>query len=360
MSEITANFMDTTMKNAQVSIPKLNDLVEGIVIGKTSKGVFIDIPPFGTGIIYGRELNNAKDTLKVLKSGDRIIVKIVELENEMGYLSFSLKEATQEIVWREAEEIQKNKTVLKLPIIDANSGGLILQWKNIQGFLPTSQLKSEHYPRVEDGDKEKILTELKKMINTEIAVNIIAVNQKEKKLIFSEKSTGTEEMKEIVSKYKVGDIIEGEITGIVDFGVFLKIEEGLEGLAHISELDWGLVENPNDLFKIGEKIKAQIISIKDGKISLSVKALKPNPWLAAEKKYNKGDIIKGVVIRFNKHGALVSIEEGVAGLVHISLFKSEEDMKNKIELGKSYPFQIILFEPDDQRLILNYLESSES
>lgn len=336
-------------------VPKANDLTEGVIIEKDGKMIFVDIHPFGTGIIYGREFNIAKDIIKVLKPGDKIVVKITELENEKGYLSLSLKEAKQEIVWREAEEMKNSKAILKLKITDANKGGLILEWKGVQGFLPTSQLKAEHYPRIEDGDKDKILEELKKMVGTEIECAVITINPKEEKLIFSEKSTGTEELKEKISKYKTGDIIDGEITGVVDFGVFIKIENGLEGLVHISELDWGLVENTENLFKIGQKVKAQIISIKDDKISLSIKALKPNPWEEAEKKYKQGDIANGVVIRFNKHGALVSIEEGIFGLVHISEFQSEADMKNKIELGKSYPFKISTFEPKEQKLILAFV-----
>ncbi|MBU3925652.1 S1 RNA-binding domain-containing protein [Patescibacteria group bacterium] len=347
--------MDFLMKSPFLGVPKINDLVEGIIIEKRGRMIFAEIASFGTGVIYGREFNNARDIIKVLKPGDKIIVKITELENEMGYISLSLREAKQEIVWREAEEAKTNKAVLKLKIIDANKGGLIIEWKGIQGFLPTSQLKTDHYPRIEDGDKEKILEELKKMVGTEIEVTVLSVNLKEGKLIFSEKSSEMEELKERVSTYNVGDIIDGEITGVVDFGIFIKIEKGLEGLVHISELDWGLVENPEDLFKIGEKIKAQIISIKDDKISLSVKVLKNNPWEEAEKKYKKEDIINGVVIRFNKHGALISIEEGIFGLVHISEFESEADMKKKIELGKSYPFQITFFEPKEQKLILSYL-----
>lgn len=351
--------MDFLMKGPSFGVPKINDLIEGVIIEKRGKMVFVEIPSFGTGVIYGREFNNARDIIKVLKPGDKIVVKVTELENEMGYVSLSLKEAKQEIVWREAEEIKNSKTTLKLKITDANKGGLIMEWKGVQGFLPTSQLKTEHYPRIEDGDKDKILDELKKLIGTEIEVSVLSVNLKEGKLIFSEKSTEAEEVKERISKYKVGDIIDGEITGVVDFGIFLKIEKGLEGLVHISELDWGLVENPEDLFKVGEKVKAQIISAKDDKISLSIKALKINPWEEAEKKYNKGDIINGVVIRFNKHGALISIEEGIFGLVHISEFESEINMKQKIELGKSYPFQITFFEPKEQKLILGFLGKSE-
>ncbi len=355
----TKTTMDSILKGIIQTIPKENSLAEGIIIEQRKNAIFVDIGPFGTGIIYGREYNNAKDAVKTLKIGDKITAKIIELENRIGYVSLSLKEACQDIVWKEIEEIQKNKITLKLSVVDANKGGLILEFKGNQGFLPTSQLRINHYPRIKDGDKDKILEELKKMIGSEIFVNIISFNLKERKIIFSEKNVETNEMKELISKYKIGDIIDGEIIGIVDFGIFIKIEENLEGLVHISELDWSLVENPTNLFKTGEKVKAQIISIKDGKISLSIKALKLNPWMESENKYQKSDIVNGVVIKFNKHGALVSIEEGISGLVHISEFQSESDMKKKIELGKSYPFQITLFEPKEQKLILSYLEKPE-
>lgn len=351
--------MDFLFKTFSISMPKVGDLVEGQIIEKKSSSVFVDLGPYGTGIIYGREFINSRDVLRSLRPSDVITAKIIDLANENGYIELSLKEAGQEIVWREGEELQKKRTPLNLTVIDANKGGLILEWKNIQGFLPASQLRLKHYPRVEGGDKEKILEELKKFTGTTLTVTIIGVDPQEKKLIFSEKETEAGELKEIIAKYKVGDILECEVTGVVDFGVFVKIEEGLEGLVHISELDWSLVENPNDLFKIGDKVTAQIIEIKDNKISLSTKALKPNPWLDAKEKYKKGDIVKSVVIKFNKHGALVSIEEGVAGLVHISEFGNEKKMKEKMELGKSYLFQIIVFEPDEHRLILNFLEEQK-
>jgi ribosomal protein S1 len=350
--------MDELLKTIPLNAPKAEDLVEGTVLLQDGATLYIDLSPFRTGIIYGREFNNAKNIIKSLRPGDKITAKVLELENEQSYVSLSLKEAAKDIVWREAEDLHKNKTHFLLPVVGANKGGLILEWKDVQGFLPASQLKTEHHPRVDDGDKEKVEEELKKLVGEKIKVVIIAVNQKEKKLIFSERGTETEEMKKIVSQYNVGDIIEGEVTGIVDFGIFVKIADNLEGLAHISELDWALVENPGDLFKVGQKIAAQIINIADGKISLSIKTLKPNPWNDVKDKYHVGDIVRGVVIKFNKHGALVSIEEGVAGLVHISKFESETDMKSKLELGKTYPFQILLFEPRDHRLILNYVSES--
>ncbi len=336
--------------------PENGSLVEGPVILIEKSSVFVDLAPFGTGIIYGKEFINAKDIIKKINLGDIIKAKIVETENENGYTELSLKEARQALIWSEAEKAIKNKNVFSLEIKDANKGGLILEWQGIQGFLPASQLKAEHYPRVEDSDKDKILKELKKLVGEKISVIIISTLPKEGKLIFSEKDNNPEEKKEVLNKYNIGDEISCTIAGVVDFGIFLKLEDGLEGLVHISELDWGLVEDPRSMFKVGEEIKAKVIEIKDGKVSLSVKALKENPWKEFEGKLKKGDIIKGVVIKYNKHGALISIKEGVAGLVHNSTFGSETKLREKLELGKNYNFQITLFEPKDQKMTLMHLE----
>ncbi len=334
-------------------------LVEGPVIDIEKSSVYIDLRPFGTGIIYGREFMAARDIIKKINIGDLVKAKIVDINNAEGYIELSLKEAKQALIWSEAEKAIREKRVLDLAVKDANKGGIILEWQGILGFLPASQLKSEHYPRVEDSDKDKILKELRKLIGKKLSVTIISALSKEGKLIFSEKDNNPDEKKEIVSKYNLGDEIECTVAGIVDFGVFLKIEEGLEGLVHISEIDWGLVDDPRQMFKIGESVKAKIIEIKDGKISLSIKALKENPWKEFETKLKKGDIIKGVVIKFNKHGALVSIKEGVAGLVHNSLFGTEAALRAKLELGKTYNFQVTLFEPKDQRMTLAYLEEKK-
>ena len=336
--------------------PALDTLVEGPVIAIKKSSVFIDLTPFGTGIIYGREFMNARDILKKVSIGDLVKAKIVDAENEDGYIELSLKEAKQALIWSEAEKAIKSKTILEIPVKEANKGGLILEWQGIQGFLPASQLKAEHYPRVEDSDKDKILKELKKLVGKKLSVIMLTALPKEGKLIFSEKDNNPAERQEIIGKYNVGDEVDSEVAGLVDFGVFLKIEDGLEGLVHISEIDWGLVEDPRTMFKLGDKVRAKVIEIKDGKISLSIKALKENPWNEFEGKLKKGDIINGVVIKYNKHGALVSIKEGVAGLVHNSTMGGEAKLREKLELGKTYNFQITLFEPKDQRMTLAFLE----
>jgi small subunit ribosomal protein S1 len=288
--------------------------------------------------------------------GDNIAAKVVDMNNADGYVELSLKEAKQAIIWGEAEAAIKAKTIFDVPVLEANKGGLLLSWNGINGFLPASQLKADHYPRVEDGDKDKILDELKKFVGQKLSVVIINAAPKEGKLIFSEKSPEMKDKEKIISKYAVGEEVNGTVTGTVDFGVFVKLEEGLEGLVHISEIDWSLVEDPRTIFKVGDKVKVKVIEIKEGKISLSIKALKTNPWKEAEKKYKKDDIVSGVVIKFNKHGALASIEEGVAGLVHVSEFGSEAKLREKLELGKNYTFKINVFDAKDQKMALGFVD----
>ncbi|MBI1974403.1 MAG: S1 RNA-binding domain-containing protein [Candidatus Zambryskibacteria bacterium] len=338
--------------------PSTEELVEGPVISIDKGAVYIDLPPFGTGIIYGREFQNARDIIKKINVGDIVAGKVVGIGGKEGYIEVSLKEARQALTWSEAEDAIREKRVFELPVVDANKGGLIINWQGLTGFLPASQLKPEHYPRISDGDKDKILDELKKLVGEKLSVTIIATAPKEGKLIFSEKSPETRDKEDIVSKYALGDELVGEVTGLVDFGIFVKIEEGLEGLVHISEIDWGLVENPKAMFKIGQKVKIKVIEIKDGKISLSIKALKENPWKEASAKYKKDDVVEGVIIKFNKHGALASIEEGVAGLVHISEFGSEEKLREKLEMGRTYTFKITLFDPKEQKMALSYLPAN--
>lgn len=332
--------------------PQMDDVVEGPVVAIGRAKVYVDLHPWGSGIIYGREYLSARETLKNVNVGDMVTAKVVSDENKDGYVELSLREARQALIWNEAEVALQKKTVFELPVVEANKGGLIINWNGLAGFLPASQLAQAHYPRVPDGDKDKIFVELKKLIGTKLEVQVITASPKEQKLIFSEKGAGSSERSSLVEKYHVGDVVEGVVTGATDFGVFVKLEEGLEGLVHISEMDWALVENPKTRYKAGEQVKVKVIEIKDEKVSLSIKALSDDPWKVAGEKYTKDQRVEAVVIKYNKHGALASIEEGVAGLVHISEFKDEADLRSKLELGKVYPFTITLFEPKERRMTL--------
>jgi small subunit ribosomal protein S1 len=333
--------------------PREGDLVEGPVIAMAKNKVFVELHPFGTGIIYGREYQTASDILRRVKVGDTVAAKVVGCTNSEGYVELSLMEARQALIWADAERAIAAGTVFDIPVKEANKGGLILEWQGIVGFLPASQLKPEHYPRVEDGDKGKILEELKLLVGTKLPVVIITADSVEGKLIFSERGK-QEERATAAEGFAVGDVVDGEVTGAVEFGIFVKIRDGLEGLVHISEIDWGLVENPKTLYKVGDKVQVKVIEVKDGKVSLSLKALKEDPWKSASAKYTKDQIVDAAIIKYNKHGALASIEEGVAGLVHISEFASIDELRKALGLGRSYKFKITLFEPANHRMTLSF------
>jgi len=349
----------STLVDSIPAAPQDGEIVSGIVSAIGRAKVYIDVAPFGTGIIYGREYMNARDILRKVHPGDAIDAKVVTTNNEDGYIELSLKEARQALIWSDAESAVKNATVLSLEVKEANKGGLIIDWQGIQGFLPASQLSAENYPRVSDGDKDKILVALNELVGKHLSLVMITADPKEHKLIFSEKGLQEkEEKEEKVNKYDVGNVVKGEVTGAVDFGVFVKLEPGLEGLVHISELDWGLVEDTKALYKVGDEVNVKVIEVKDDKISLSIKQLKENPWVTASKKYEKGQTVDGVVIKYNKHGALASIEEGVAGLVHVSEFETEENLKAALSLGGVYKFKISLFEPNEQKMTLSFKEAN--
>jgi len=338
--------------------------IEGKVVARDRSSLFIDLGIHGTGIIYGKEFYAVKDIIKDLNTGDKVFAKIVEVENDEGYRELSLRDATKEISWQKLKELKESGEIINVRISGVNKGGLLTNINGIQAFLPVSQLSSDHYPRVADADKQKILKELQKFIGKTFEVKILDLMASENKLILSEKAKSEEKMKEILKDYKKGDEIDGEITGIADFGAFIKFPavEGdqkpasqIEGLIHISELDWQLVENPSEVVKVGEIVKAKIIDISNNQVFLSLKALKTNPWEEIEKQYKKGDIIKGKVIKFSAFGAFIEIMPKIRGLCHVSEFGSKEDMENKLKVDESYDFQILLIEPKEHRMSLKLI-----
>src|SRR6185436_780977 len=188
--------------------------------------------------------------------GDTVMASVVESENKEGNIELSFRAAGQERVWQTLADRMKAKEVIKTKIIEANKGGLMVEVNGVIGFLPVSQLASEHYPRVEEGDKNKILEVLRSYVGKIFDVQIITADSQDEKLIVSEKSVSEEELRGKIGKLTLGQVVEGEVSGIVDFGIFLKFGEGLEGLVHISELAWSRIDHPKDLYKVGQKVQA--------------------------------------------------------------------------------------------------------
>lgn len=368
--EEKGGIMGELLSQNSVKFPQVGDVVEGEVIEITSNAIYLDIPPFGTGIVLGREMKDGTSSAK-LKPGDKVPATIMELENEEGFIELSIREASYEKAWDDLENKKDRQEKVTAKVISANKGGLLVELNGISGFLPVSQLSSKNYPRVEDGDKNKIYNLLKKLVGQDLEVRVLDADRETEKLIASEKAAQKEKDMEVISSLKKGDVITGEVSGVVDFGAFIKFlpvgvesadeEDKLEGLVHISELAWQLIENPRDIIKVGSKVKAKIIGIDDNKISLSIRALEEDPWSNVDKKYKIGDKVKGTVHKINHFGAFVYLDKDIHGLAHISEMAELYPGKNieeVIKVGGEYFWKIISMEPKDHRMGL-VLDSGE-
>lgn len=341
--------------NQYFTFPKIGDVIKGKIINSSKTEVRLDIDGIKTGIIRGRGLYNESDEYGNLKLGDTIEATVIELENENGEIELSFRYAGQQKAWDNLRDLLKKEEVIPVKITDANKGGLMVKLGHINGFLPVSQLIPEHYPRVEGGDKGKILEELKKFINQTFKVKVIDIDEKEDKLIVSEKGAWEEAQEKAISKFKVGTKVKGKITAVTDFGAFVEFDDKMEGLIHISELAWQRIDDPRDFVKIGAKIEAQIINIEGTKIFLSMKKLKDDPWKNVEKNYKLGSKIKGKILKTSPFGLFVELDKDIHGLAHLSEL-STKPISNLDEIAKpgdTLEFKIISIEPQHHRLGLS-------
>lgn len=343
------------------TLPEVGDVIPGTVIYVGSSSALVDLGALGTGVVLGKEMRDGLGSGTKLKIGDEIQATLVSFENEDGMIELSIRAASHDKSWEDIEVKLGSKEAVGTKVLDANKGGLLIEVNGISGFLPVSQLSSEHYPRVEDGDKNKILELLKKLVGETLQVRILDADRENDKLIVSEKAAQSEKEKALVNLLHVGDVIKGEISGVVDFGAFVKFalpgEENkgkqLEGLVHISELAWQLIDDPREIVKTGDTVEAKIIGIDEARISLSMKALKEDPWEKVSDRYKVGDIVSGLVDKMNHFGAFVYLDKDIHGLAHVSEFSEiypTRKMEEIFEVGKSYEWKILSIEPRSHRL----------
>lgn len=335
------------------NLPKVGELVEGQVIYVGRNEILVDIGGILTGLIRGHEAFDESGEYGGLSVGDKISATVIELENEKGLVELSIRRAGHKKAWDKLEKLKMEGEVVEVQVLEANKGGLMIKLNQLVGFLPVSQLSPEHYPRVIGGNKSKILEKLRELVGKKLRVKIIDINDEEGILIVSEKETEREERRKVMSKFKKGDVVEGIITGVVDFGAFMEFGDGLEGLIHISELGWQRIDEPKDIVREGQKIKAQIIDISANKISLSLKRLCKDPWEEIKDKYKVGDRVKGKVVKPHKLGAFVEIEPDIQGLARTVKGEEKEGQEKALQKGKEYNFVITNFEPLNHKLGLD-------
>ena len=359
-SSVTQDDFKKLLEKSDFKMPQIGELVKGNVISASKSEVKLDIKGILTGVVRGPELYEEDEEYANLKVGDEVECTVIEGENENDELELSFKYAGQEKAWAGLRDAYENKETIKVKILDANKGGLLVKYRQISGFLPVSQLAPENYPRVNGGDKSKILERLRSYMGKEFEVRVVTLEEKEDKIIFSEKEAWNEKQRDVISKYKVGTVAEGIITAITDFGVFISFGENLEGLIHISELAWQRIDDPADLFKVGDRIKAEVISLEDAKIFLSAKKLIKDPWSEVGKRYKTGQIVEGTVLKINPFGLFVRLDKDIHGLAHISQLSLVPPQKiiDKFKVGQKYKFEIVSIEPRDHRLGLVFADKT--
>jgi small subunit ribosomal protein S1 len=400
--------MKELLAKSEFGLPRVGEILSGEIISVGKNSVLIDLDALGTGIVYPGEFYDNPSLQKALKPGQQVSVVLLDLENEEGYRELSLRRAQKTTSWQDIKSKKESGEIIDTKVININKGGLIVEISGIQGFLPLSQLLPEHYPKVEGGDTTKIVQALQKFRNQDIKVKIIDFSESENKLIVSERAITDAQLKEEIAKLKIGDVVDAEITDVTDFGAFAaivvpesaekteasteKVEVSgsqptistseptaedksnqsvldetetqekqkvqpetakgkIEGLIHISEIDWKLIENPRDFLQAGQTVKAKIIDIDGNKISLSLKALKPDPWEKIEEKYAVGQTVNGDVAKITNYGALVQLDEGIYGLVPASEF-GDKKPGDFLKVGDKLNVAIVSIDIKEHKMLL--------
>ncbi len=335
-----------------------NRLYEAKFIKKIPRQAFFDLGRFGTGVVYGAEFQNAKDIIKSLKPGDKTHVKFLGNETDEGYADLSLTQADRMKVWQEIKEIQENGESIKVKVVDANKGGLIIIISKIRAFLPVSQLSGENYQKMSENisqeDWQKLAENLKSLVGKELNVKVISVNPRSQKVIVSERETLNENTKELVSKYQIGQTVGVIVSSLTDFGIFVHFADNpqIEGLIYNSEIGYKFISHPKEAVKIGETLSAKIIDIRNNKIFLSLKALKTNPWEKIGDKFQTGQAVKGKIYKVSAFGALINLPQDIQGLLPTTAFTSADEMKKNLPIGEEKEFLIEEIKPSEQRITL--------
>ena len=349
--------MDDLLAQAGDNIKQIaaGDMVNGTVLSVRKHEVLIDLGPLGVGLVPRREVGFSKN----YTVGDEVVASVVDPELDNGYSLLSLRKAAKDRGWDEVFTKLETGEIITVVPYDANRGGMLVEYEGIRGFLPVSQLSAEHYPRVGSSDKDEILQRLNTLVNKDIKVRILDADRKTNKLIFSEKEAVKEGLAERFQKMAIGDTVEGVVTGVVDFGVFVNVE-GIEGLIHISEISWERVNNPADYVKVGQTVKAKIIAIDKERLSLSMKQLTKDPWLDEVEQFKPGDKVEGTVTRITPFGAFVQLSPAVEALVHVSELGGDgTDPEKVFTLNERKEFTVLDIDKENRKISLSLGKSKK-
>ena len=355
-----ALFEELFNESPEIKYPKLGEVISGTIIKIEKKNILVNVNNQFTGLVVSKEVGNTVD-LSELESGQAIDIMVLGDSIERGLLILSLKRANQIKNLSNLAKYNENAEVINVTPTEANKWGLLVDIDGLKGFIPVSQLTPLHYPRVEGADPEKILEHLNGLVGLDFKVRVINVDENGKKIIFSEKAAIEEDRSKALASLKEGDIVEWVVSGILSYGLFVTFA-GLEGLVHVSEIDWGHVTDPSKFAKVGMTVKVKVIGLESEKISLSIKRLKENPWDVLAKKFKLNDSITAPISRISKFGAFMDLEGGIQGLIHLSEISHGvvKDIRDHVKVGEEVTAKIINFEPTKKRIGLSLKSLQEA
>lgn len=353
MATVQAQTMEELLAQVgeELKVPQKGDVVEGVITDITKKMVVVDIGGKNEGVVADKEFELAQDFIDELGVGDKVSVYVVSSENDRGQTLLSLKKAAVDKKWDIFISALDTGEPVAVKGVEVNKGGMIVVAAGIRGFVPSSQFGKQY------------LGKLNQLLNKKFDVKVIEVDREKNRLIFSERHVSEQNViaqrDAALNKIAVSDELTGVVSGIMPFGLFITIEveiEGenrgqVEGLVHISEMSWMKVEDPNAMFKVGDKVKVKVLGIDQsvGKLNLSIKQLSQDPWQIIAEKYPVGETVTGKISRIEAFGVFVNFEDGVDGLIHISKLTSVDEYK----VGDKVTVTVENVEPEKRRMSLS-------
>ena len=324
------------------------EVVEGTVIDVKPDEIFLNIGYKSDGIITRNEYTNEPnvDLTTVVKVGDKMEAKVVKLNDGEGQVILSYKRLQAEKGSKRLEEAFENQEVLKAKVTQVLAGGVCVSVDETRVFIPAS-LVSDTYEK-----------DLNKFKDQEIEFIITEFDPRKRRIIGNRKVLLVEQkakqQEELLANLHVGDVIEGTVKNVTDFGAFIDLG-GVDGLLHISEMSWGRTENPKKVYKIGDSVKCFIKEINGDKIALSVKYPDLNPWNNAAEKYAVGNVVKGTVARMTDFGAFVQLEDGIDALLHVSQISRDriEKPSDALSIGQEIEAKVVDLNEADKKISLS-------
>ncbi len=353
-------FEELFKESPEIKYPQEGDVITGSVLKVEKKNILVNVNNQFTWLVINKELWNTVD-LNSLNEGDAIEVMVLWDSVERGLLILSLKRANQIKSLSNLWKYFGSGEIITVKPTEANKWGLLVDIDGLKWFIPVSQLTPIHYPRVEWADQEKILAHLNGLVWLDFKVKVINVDEGGKKIIFSEKAAIEEKRGKALAWLKEGDIVEWVVSWILSYWLFVTFD-GLEGLVHVSEVDWGHVTNLAKFAKVGQKVKVKVIGLDSEKISLSIKRLRENPWDVLAAKYKLGDVIKAPISRISQFWAFIELDGWIQGLIHLSEISHGvvKDIREHVKVGQETSVKIINFEPNEKRIGLSIKALTEA